>query len=272
MPDELDLTGAPPWPLSALYHEESKLGTYRLARFREQISRYAADEQTITASLAESLKPYPTRTAIALPRMAADRCAAGFRETLLARRSHRDEFADRPIDRDTLACWLEMSAAVTAEMIDPNLPEAMPVRMRSWASGGGLYPIETYVVVLKGSNLPAGVYHYQPLRHELRRLGDALLHSWGDRVFWHLDKANAAALIVLTALFARTQIKYGERGYRIALLDAGHLGQNFLLAATALSLAVTPLGGFDEDAIARDLELDPQSESPVHVLLAGWPP
>ncbi len=271
-PHELDLTGAPTCPLSALYHEESKLGPHRMASFREHISRFSQDEQAIFASLSESLKSYPTRPAIALPRCAPCLDQVGLRETLFARQSYRGEMTGQPIALATLGSWLDMAASVTADIVQPKSPNAPRIRMRSWASGGGLYPIETYVVVVSGSpELDAGVYHYQPLQHELRRLNNALIHTWTDRVFWDLDKTKAAVLLVLTATFARTQAKYGERGYRIALLDAGHLGQNLLLSATALQLAVTPLGGFDEDAIARDLELDPYYESPIHIILAGCP-
>lgn len=243
-----------------------------MQQFREQIGRFSQDERAIEASLSDSLKPYPTREAVALPRSVAELDQVGFRETLLARRSHRGELSGQPIDLATLGSWLDMAAAVTAEIVNPEAPASPRVRLRAWASGGGLYPIETYVIVLKSSqDLHTGVYHYQPLRHELRRLQDALVHSWKERVFWDLDKTQASLLLVLTATFARTQVKYGERGYRIALLDAGHLGQNLMLSATALKIVVTPLGGFDEDAIARDLELDPYHESPIHIFLAGWP-
>ncbi len=80
---------------------------------------------------------------------------------------------------------------------------------------------------------------------------------------------NAAGLLVLTGVFARTQIKYGERGYRFVLLDAGHLGQNILLACEDLRLAAVPLGGFHDDAVAKWLQLKPQEEFPLYAILIG---
>ena len=47
---------------------------------------------------------------------------------------------------------------------------------------------------------------------------------------------------VVTAMFWRTRFKYGLRGYRFALLEAGHVVQNAVLAATAMRVAALPLG------------------------------
>ncbi len=44
---------------------------------------------------------------------------------------------------------------------------------------------------------------------------------------------GAAALLVVSAVFWRSRFKYGLRGYRFALLEAGHAVQNAVLAATA---------------------------------------
>ena len=45
-------------------------------------------------------------------------------------------------------------------------------------------------------------------------------------------------------MFWRTRFKYGLRGYRFALLEAGHVMQNAVLAAAALALPALPVGGF----------------------------
>ena len=44
----------------------------------------------------------------------------------------------------------------------------------------------------------------------------------------------AGAILFITATFKRNQLKYGERGYRGILLDAGHVSQNILLSSVAL--------------------------------------
>lgn len=52
------------------------------------------------------------------------------------------------------------------------------------------------------------------------------------------------------AAWDRLVAKYGDRGYRYALLEAGHMAQNILLTCTALRRAAVPIGGFLDDACA----------------------
>ena len=63
--------------------------------------------------------------------------------------------------------------------------------------------------------------------------------------------AESAAVVVATAVFWRSRFKYGARAYRFALLEAGHLGQSLLLAAAALDVATTPVGGFSTGSWTR---------------------
>ena len=65
------------------------------------------------------------------------------------------------------------------------------------------------------------------------------------------------------------KVKYGERGYRFALLECGHIAQNLLLAAEAEGLAAVPIGGFVDDMINDLMGLDGVSEAVVYVVLAG---
>lgn len=63
--------------------------------------------------------------------------------------------------------------------------------------------------------------------------------------------------------------KYKERGYRFVLLDAGHIGQNLYLMATALDLSVVSIGGFFDDDVNDLLRLDGVNESALYVIAVG---
>ena len=73
----------------------------------------------------------------------------------------------------------------------------------------------------------------------------------------------------MTAVFSRTQNKYGERGYRYVLLEAGHVGQNLALAAEALGLRCAPLAGTRDETIETLLDIDGVTESLVYTLVFG---
>ena len=63
------------------------------------------------------------------------------------------------------------------------------------------------------------------------------MRFWQDNPWFD----HAATLILLVANFERTMWKYPHpTGYRVVVLEAGHIAQNIILAATAHDLASTP--------------------------------
>ena len=65
------------------------------------------------------------------------------------------------------------------------------------------------------------------------------------------------------------RFKYGQRGYRFALLEAGHVAQNAALVAAALRLSLLPYGGFYDARLDEILGLDGLDECTVHLLFVG---
>jgi SagB-type dehydrogenase family enzyme len=140
-------------------------------------------------------------------------------------------------------------------------------------SGGGLYPLEIYVLARWLEGCQAGVYHYVPLNHSLERLRIVALHdSVVSQLFLGQPYlAGAAAIVILAALIERTTHKYADRGYRYVLLEAGHVGQNINLAAVALGLGSFNLGGFFDRPLAEVCGLDADREVVVYAVALGRP-
>jgi SagB-type dehydrogenase family enzyme len=82
-------------------------------------------------------------------------------------------------------------------------------------------------------------------------------------------KYAAYLAVGLVALFARVQWKYVDRSYRYALLEAGHLGQNVYLAATALRLGPCGIGAYFDDDLNRLLDVDGYGEAVVYTMAVG---
>lgn len=91
--------------------------------------------------------------------------------------------------------------------------------------------------------------------------GDIEDHSTGDP---HLDLQ-----FTVDAVFERSTFKYGDRGYRYALLEAGHVAQNLNLAATALNYGCVNIGGFFDRKIDQFLGLDGLTHSTIYMMLIG---
>ncbi|UCH46552.1 MAG: SagB/ThcOx family dehydrogenase [Betaproteobacteria bacterium] len=136
---------------------------------------------------------------------------------------------------------------------------------RTAPSAGALYPLETYVV------LSEGVYHYNPRRHQLKRVieGDKRRElqsaAWGQRAV-----GSAPAVFVFAAVYDRTSKKYGKRATRYVDMEAGHACQNLLLQAVALDLGGVPVGAFRDERVAEILDLG-KNERPLYLVPVGYP-
>jgi SagB-type dehydrogenase family enzyme len=137
-------------------------------------------------------------------------------------------------------------------------------------SGGALYPLEVYCAVSRVDDLRPGVFHFDPLRRVLEslRCGDSTEELGRAAVYPELVEGSAVTFLV-TAMLWRTRFKYGLRGYRFALLEAGHLVQNLLLACAALGLAAVPLGGFYDRLIEDILDIDGLNEVALYGVCVG---
>jgi SagB-type dehydrogenase family enzyme len=143
------------------------------------------------------------------------------------------------------------------------------VRRRPAPSAGALYPLELHAVALRVDGLSPGVLHYDPYAHCLTRLADTDTPAFAATLTDEALVDGVACALVLTALFWRSRFKYGQRGYRFVLLEAGHVAQNALLAAAALGVPALPLGGFYDARLDALLDVDGVDESSVYVVLLG---
>jgi SagB-type dehydrogenase family enzyme len=142
---------------------------------------------------------------------------------------------------------------------------------RSAPSAGGRYPNEIYIATQSVEGLADGIYHYDPRAHELEHHGPGLAHpALFDLTLGQEVIRDANVVLAITGVRDRTMWKYGQRGYRFVLLDAGHLGQNVYLTATALGLGPCGLGGFYDAEVNELLQL-PRDEETLYLIALGNP-
>jgi SagB-type dehydrogenase family enzyme len=115
-----------------------------------------------------------------------------------------------------------------------------------------------------------GVYRYDPEAHELilASSGDIrkeLMKAAGDQHF----VGDAPMIVVLAANYNRVAREYGGRAERLVHIEAGHVGQNICLQATALGLGVIGVGSFCEADLKAAMNL-PSREDAVYMVAAGW--
>jgi SagB-type dehydrogenase family enzyme len=154
-----------------------------------------------------------------------------------------------------------------ASLLELSL-RARPDGTRPYPSGGALYPIETYLIgALPGNDSPRS-YHYEPESHTLADLWQLPDDCSLADIVPNLESV-APLLAVFTSLWGRNGTKYGDFGYYLGMLEAGHAAQNIVLAAAATGLHARPIGGFDDAAVARALDIDTSIEQPVYIIMIG---
>jgi SagB-type dehydrogenase family enzyme len=183
----------------------------------------------------------------------------------------RSRYSCREFSGDALAA-ADVATLLQHSYGFTGLREVAGVRLhhRPVPSAGALFPLELYLLVENVTGIPNGAYHYAAWHHRLERVAGkvsiaTLLPSLQEQQYL----VGANLLLFITAVFPRTMTKYGPRGYRYILLEAGHVAQNICLLATELGLATLCLGGFRESAINEMLQLQARKEGAVYAVAIG---
>jgi SagB-type dehydrogenase family enzyme len=185
------------------------------------------------------------------------------------RRSHR-EFAAGDIP---LARLGELLA--TAAGVQRSVPVA-GVSYRPHPSAGGRHPLEISVGAFHVTDLDRRVYRFDPFESCLyrTRADPGRLDRLPDELGRALDSelpVEPAAVLLITAVFARTMWKYEDIGLSLIYKDAGALLQTLHVVAQALGLAGCAVHLRGEAEIATWLGLDPLEESLVACFALGAP-
>ena len=143
--------------------------------------------------------------------------------------------------------------------------------LRTVPSGGARHGFETYLLVQHVEGLQPGAYHYLPLAHELE-----FLHAVEDlpaAISLSLEgqswASKASVVFYWSFLPYRCEWRYGIWAHRVALIDAGHVGQNLYLACAALGLGTCAVAAFDMAVCDAMFGLDGEEEFTVYASPVG---
>jgi SagB-type dehydrogenase family enzyme len=252
--------------LFELYHENSKQRRHDI-EFNRRINllNNNADFHQV---MARTFKFYPGAAFTPLPAVEPGE-GPPFERVVALRRSIR-RFSGASLRLDALARLVYFGNGLSGQLDASSHGIVQPVRAAP--SGGALYPVEIYAAVMAVEGLEPGLYHYAVDRHGLEFLRPGRWEGvLSEITFDSATFSRAAVAFILTGMFGRAHFKYGERGYRFTLLEAGHICQNILLAATAQELGAVAVGGFIDDEMNELLDLDGVDEAAVYLVAAGHP-
>jgi len=178
-------------------------------------------------------------------------------KALLERRSIRS-YTDTPLTLAEVSQLLWAAQGITNDRGGRTAPSA-----------GALYPLEIYLLAGEVAELPAGVYHFSPDKHALslvveRDQRQALYEAARSQN----PVKDAAAVIIITAIYERTTVKYGERGIQYVHMEVGTTAQNIYLQAESLGLGTVFIGSFQDDQVRNVIHLT-ENEVPLGIMPVG---
>ena len=142
---------------------------------------------------------------------------------------------------------------------------------RTAPSAGALYPLEVHLLAQRVEGLAAGARRFLPATHAQQLSNtEVTARVLQQAALGQQAIGAAAAVVVITAVEERSSGKYGARAGRYVAFEAGAAAQNLALQAVALGLGAVVIGGFDDAAVARALDLPP-GELPVVLMPIGVP-
>jgi SagB-type dehydrogenase family enzyme len=180
-------------------------------------------------------------------------------EEALSKRQSTRSFAEEALNLNELSQLLWAAQGITHGR-----------EFRTAPSAGALYPLEVYALVGRVDDLSLGLYKYDISKHALTRIKDGdQREPFSEAVYQPTIIKQAPLTLIISAVYSRTTVKYGERGIRYVHMEAGHAGQNIMLQATALGLGCVGMGAFDDDFV-KDF-LGNKEEAPLYIIPIGRP-
>ncbi len=251
-------------PSAAFFHMSTKDG-YAEEITREEIQYIEGLMEGRAASLV--LEQAPRKKLISLRSEAP---TSEFSQVLRQRRTWR-KFSPEKVSREAFATLLDLSFGVQQW---EKVAKLGKLAQKTSPSGGSLHPLEAYLMVRKVEGISPGIYHYDAIGKGLRQVRRGIsakeIQKYLAGQWWFRD---AAFVVLLTAMFSRTQWKYDyARAYRAIQIEAGHLCQTFCLTATWLKLAPFCTIAMADTAIEEALKIDGISESVIYAMGAGMKP
>jgi len=191
-------------------------------------------------------------------------------QAIASRRSIRS-FSQTPMTLEELSFLLWATQGVTAEL--PGDESHEPTRLRAAPSAGGRYPLETYIAIRSVEGLDPGLYRYLPNTHQLHlvRKDSDISAGLQKACYGTPFVAEAAAVLIWSAIPYRTEWKYTYTSHRMIAMEAGHVCQNLYLAATSAGLGACALCSYHQSTVDGLLGVDGQNEFAIYLACVGRP-
>lgn len=251
--------------LHEVFHEQTKYHRATAFSHARNIQAHMSEPTLVERSVAGRHRPEGIPV-LSLPEPVA--INTELTEALSQRISAAREDLAGPLCAQNLSALLYHGARITRSGVPRAVPD-LTQHYRPYPSAGALYPCELYLAIADVAGIPNGVYRYDALEHGLVATGKGDETDFGQTEINRSPEWAVPCAIVITGVFERSVRKYDLRGYRFALLEAGHILQNLSLLAAALGLTSLVSASFYEAELEALIGVDGVSEAVLVSFLVG---
>ncbi|MBD3231031.1 SagB/ThcOx family dehydrogenase [Candidatus Dependentiae bacterium] len=179
-------------------------------------------------------------------------------ETIKNRRSIRN-YANKPLDKKEILTLLFAAQGITDKKNN----------LRAAPSAGATYPLELYIAVGNAKNLEPGIYKYNSKSNDITKIesGDKRSELCNNALSQEWIK-QAAAVIIICAIYERTTNKYSENGKKYVHMEVGAVAENVYLQAVPLNIGTVFVGAFDTDKVRKTIKAN-KNEEPLCLMPLG---
>jgi SagB-type dehydrogenase family enzyme len=208
----------------------------------------------------------PGQALVALPAPHLARAPEAIQSLLAQRRTHR-AYAPDPLSQEDLSFLLWSTQGVQKHTPGERTLRTVP-------SAGARHAFETLLLVNNVAGLAPALYRYVATQHALTLFANAeqTMDDLRDG-FRNMNLVTLSAVVFIwVCVLERMTWRFGERGWRYVLLDAGHVCQNLYLAAEACGCGACAIGAFNDADINTALGLDGATQFVIYAASAGRKP
>lgn len=251
-----------------LYHENSKLTDITARRLGLKVEAF--NDPYLLKRASQPFKTYPGKKIISLKQYKDAKLPKRNIFEIIQKRKSVRNYTEHTISLFDIFVLCNYAYGVTRKSA------VMGTNKGSWLyrtvpSAGALYPLELYIVLFSGEISP-GFYHYRPDINALEFLKEGTFYEkLKENIFAEpvVELKNACCLLIITGIFERVLMKYGDRGYRFILMEAGFVSQNISLICEAIGLGSCMIGGYKDDELHNFFRISGMSEALLNVLVIG---
>lgn len=196
-------------------------------------------------------------------------------KALLLRRSTRS-FTKDQIDFDYISTLIRVGFGVSAtNEVSLSGDKKVTIPLHMAPSGGGLYPVQLFMVALNIKKIENGIYYFSPNNDKLIKFSgkdsaSQVLNSYSSPK-GIISTEEAGAIFLLVGSPWKSMRKYGSRGVRFMFHEAGSIAENIHLAATALGIGTVDCASFYDEEIHKILKIDGINNTFLSSIFVGIP-